>query len=176
MKTRTSTPRRIAATLLILGAATLLSLATVVTQLLVPDANASLTAGSITPEKEGPEGEGSRADQPDQALRFRRMQLQDENGKIPADGLQKAREQIQAMKAAQEQLQLTGNGNEPDVGGIDPGSWTWLGPGNVGGRIRGIVIDPGNTNKMWVGSVGGGIWRTTDAGTSLVAVSGCRAE
>jgi len=28
------------------------------------------------------------------------------------------------------------------------GGWTWLGPGNVGGRTRALVIDPVSTNTM----------------------------
>ena len=47
--------------------------------------------------------------------------------------------------------------------------WKWLGPGNRGGRVRSIVIHPNNTNTMWCGSVGGGIWKTTDGGASWAA-------
>ena len=45
-------------------------------------------------------------------------------------------------------------------------SWTAVGPGNIGGRIRSIVINPSNSNEIVVGSVSGGIWKTTDGGTS----------
>ncbi len=51
-----------------------------------------------------------------------------------------------------------------EIAGITPGQWTWLGPGNIGGRIRTIVIDPSNPNRMWIGSVSGGIWHSTNAG------------
>jgi len=46
--------------------------------------------------------------------------------------------------------------------------WFERGPANVGGRTRGIVIDASDaTNNTWFcGSVGGGIWKTTDAGTT----------
>ena len=46
------------------------------------------------------------------------------------------------------------------------GSWEQLGPGNVGGRTRSLVINPGNPNIMWAAGVGGGIWKTTDGGAS----------
>lgn len=46
--------------------------------------------------------------------------------------------------------------------------WQERGPGNVSGRARGLIVDPGDPtgNTWWVGSVGGGIWKTTDAGTT----------
>ncbi len=47
-----------------------------------------------------------------------------------------------------------------------PVSWTWLGPGNIGGRLRAVLIDPGNPQRMWVGSAGGGVWYSDTAGAS----------
>ena len=44
--------------------------------------------------------------------------------------------------------------------------WTNLGPGNVGGRIRSLLIHPGNPDILFAGSVSGGVWRTTDGGAS----------
>jgi len=40
------------------------------------------------------------------------------------------------------------------------------GPANVGGRTRAIAVDPTDTTKntWFAGAVGGGIWKTTDAG------------
>jgi len=45
-------------------------------------------------------------------------------------------------------------------------NWIERGPGNVSGRTRGIIVDPADaTNRTWfAGSVGGGIWKTVDAG------------
>ena len=43
-------------------------------------------------------------------------------------------------------------------------SWDWLGPGNVGGRTRAIVINPNAPDTMYVAGVAGGIWRTDDGG------------
>jgi photosystem II stability/assembly factor-like uncharacterized protein len=46
--------------------------------------------------------------------------------------------------------------------------WVQRGPGNVGGRTRGLIVDPDdNTFKTWfAGSASGGIWKTTDAGST----------
>ncbi len=43
-------------------------------------------------------------------------------------------------------------------------NWVERGPGNFGGRTRSIVVHPTNANIWWAGAVGGGIWKTTDAG------------
>ncbi len=43
-------------------------------------------------------------------------------------------------------------------------NWVERGPGNYGGRTRSIVVHPTNANIWWAGAVGGGIWKTTDAG------------
>ena len=48
-------------------------------------------------------------------------------------------------------------------------TWTPLGPGNIGGRIRSIVIRPTNSNHILVGGVSGGIWKTTDGGSNWSA-------
>jgi hypothetical protein len=47
-----------------------------------------------------------------------------------------------------------------------PGTWTPLGPGNVGGRTRAILIHPTTPTTMWAGGVAGGIWKTIDGGAS----------
>src|SRR6185295_7653597 len=66
----------------------------------------------------------------------------------------------------------------PEADSADPAaarlastSWTWLGPGNVGGRMRAGVINPNNADEILVGSVAGGIWRTTNSGTSWAPVA-----
>lgn len=51
--------------------------------------------------------------------------------------------------------------------------WVERGPGNVAGRVRGVVVDPDDAsgNTWWIGSVGGGIWKTTDAGENWTEVA-----
>ncbi|HKO59349.1 MAG TPA: hypothetical protein VJ276_26010 [Thermoanaerobaculia bacterium] len=44
------------------------------------------------------------------------------------------------------------------------GGWTFLGPGNIGGRTRVLVIDPVDNDLMWTGGVSGGIWKSYDGG------------
>ncbi len=47
-------------------------------------------------------------------------------------------------------------------------SWIPIGPGNKGGRTRGFALDVLDENVMLAGGVTGGIWRSTDAGSSWV--------
>lgn len=54
--------------------------------------------------------------------------------------------------------------------GLSVAAWQWLGPGNIGGRTRGIVIDPGDPTRMWATSVGGGVWHTQDSGATWAPV------
>jgi hypothetical protein len=109
-------------------------------------------------EEEQAEEGGQATDRPDEAIRFRALSLRDERGSIPMEGLVNAAEHAKLMRAAQP------GGVAPDQ--ISRSSWTWLGPGNVGGRSRSIVIHPTNPSIMWLGSVGGGIWKTANAGGS----------
>lgn len=50
-------------------------------------------------------------------------------------------------------------------------SWTEIGPGNIGGRVRSIAIDPRNPDVIYCGSVSGGIWKTTNGGASWLPAS-----
>src|ERR1017187_1604789 len=43
-------------------------------------------------------------------------------------------------------------------------TWTQLGPGDIGGLTRSLLINPQNTNIMYAGAVTGGIWTSVNAG------------
>jgi len=100
------------------------------------------------------------------ALRFRRLQLQDERGEIPPDARMRALAQAEALRAARPRF-----GYGATSAGISPDDWVWLGPASVGGRIRAIVVHPTNAHTLWIGSVGGGVWKSIDAGASWFPVS-----
>lgn len=104
-------------------------------------------------------------DHPGDAAAWRALRQKDEKGNIPIDGMMRAVEHAKTMAppastGAFSSQQVTRN------------NWTWLGPGNIGGRIRSIAIDPTDANKIWAGSVGGGLWKTTNAGAWWTPVSG----
>jgi hypothetical protein len=43
-------------------------------------------------------------------------------------------------------------------------AWTELGPNNVGGRTRALLIHPTNPSVMYAAGVSGGVWKTTNGG------------
>ena len=103
-----------------------------------------------------------KPDHPGDWAKQRNMQMRDENGQIPDNALVRAHDQLNAMVAAQ---QAAGPG-DVEAQAISKSNWTWIGPKNIGGRIRSILIHPTSPNTMYIGSVSGGIWRTTNGGTS----------
>ncbi len=106
------------------------------------------------------EREGEHApDQPSEAMAFRAMQRRSADGTTPENALLRAKAQRDALVSA-------------DVAGagLTSASWTSLGPGNIGGRIRGLVIHPTQTSTIWIGSASGGIWKTTNGGTTWTAL------
>lgn len=50
-------------------------------------------------------------------------------------------------------------------------SWQPLGPGNIGGRTRSLLIHPSTPNTMYAGGIAGGVWKTTNGGASWVPTS-----
>lgn len=46
------------------------------------------------------------------------------------------------------------------------GTWSEIGPGNIGGRTRRLVFAPGNPNVAYLAAVAGGVWKTTNGGSS----------
>lgn len=118
-------------------------------------------------------------DLPRQRAMFRFRQARDERRQVRADALGRATRQLRTARAKTTKARTAGipigRVQEPaalmavpPTAGLHPDhtGWTALGPGNIGGRTRGIVIHPQQPNTMWAASVGGGVWRTDNAGTS----------
>ncbi|MCF8301998.1 MAG: hypothetical protein K9I94_01885 [Bacteroidales bacterium] len=89
---------------------------------------------------------------PADRFKYRYLQRAGEDGKIPRGALLKAKKHIDEMW----------DNRQRDAGLWD---WEWLGPGNIGGRIRAIMIHPDNPDKMWIGGASGGIWKTANGGS-----------
>ncbi|MDP9362030.1 MAG: hypothetical protein M3P29_11320, partial [Acidobacteriota bacterium] len=93
---------------------------------------------------------------------FRRIRWQDENGRIAPDAYANALRQIARMKA------LT---PRPTAAGVSRSTWTWLGPGNVGGRVTAVLNPPTNPDTLIINNPGGGIWRSIDRGATWKPVN-----
>ncbi len=49
---------------------------------------------------------------------------------------------------------------------LTSGTWAQLGPGNIGGRTRALLVHPTNLNVMYAAGVTGGIWKSSNGGAS----------
>ncbi len=98
---------------------------------------------------------------------FRAKRLPAGEGEIPIERYLKAQERMRQMpqfsstenRAAPSRAQLRKAGVEQQLG-----QWTSLGPGNIGGRTRAILIHPQTPSVMYAAGVTGGVWKTTNAG------------
>ena len=50
-------------------------------------------------------------------------------------------------------------------------TWNELGPDNMGGRTRAILVDKNNANTIYAGGVSGGLWKSTTGGSSWVKIN-----
>ena len=106
--------------------------------------------------------EAIETDAPDDAAAWRIRRYADEQGRIPERAWQNALEERARTVAASAIM--------PTAGGIGRAAWVERGPGNVAGRSRSLVIDPRDSRRMFTGSVAGGLWRSTDTGTTWTEV------
>ena len=61
-----------------------------------------------------------------------------------------------------------------------PGAWSVVGPspmtmlswtmGKVAGRVSAFAVTPGNENLLYLGTASGGLWKTTNGGTSWTSI------
>lgn len=101
---------------------------------------------------------GKRPDKPDEAAAWFYQQRANPNG-IPPEALFKAKEYIKARMAKSSRFYER-----------ESLAWRELGPGNVGGRVRAILIHPHHHNIIYIAGVAGGIWKTTNGGESWMSL------
>ncbi|TGE20584.1 T9SS type A sorting domain-containing protein [Hymenobacter aquaticus] len=110
-------------------------------------------------EEEEEEEEEKRRDRPDLALAQDAAFTRDPaTGTVPRERLLVAHEQIEQMLDERASRRAIG-------GSLSAANWTEKGPSNIGGRVRSILIDPADAsgNTVWAASVGGGLWKSTNA-------------
>jgi photosystem II stability/assembly factor-like uncharacterized protein len=93
----------------------------------------------------------------------------DENGYI-----------VSPVKTMREWLKYKGEHSRSQAKGTNSNNasnWTFQGPdkspgsGEGVGRINVVSFHPTDTNTFWIGSAGGGAWKTTDAGLTWTAIN-----
>jgi hypothetical protein len=132
-----------------------------------------------------PEGGERRFDAPDQAEEWYRMRRQTSPGSpSPERAYRLARRHREAMG------RYSTRRGEHVAGGRDWGArleraaasaaelaqWQPLGPGNIGGRTRALVVHPQKTKILYAGGVSGGVWRSRNRGKTWEAIGDAMAN
>jgi hypothetical protein len=147
--------------------------------------------------KSSPGREVERTDQPQEAIEaYLKKRLPKGEKQLPIERYFEAKEKIKQMKrfSSRRNKNLAANDAEADPGSGDDvefpngtggggagdgsastsgalGTWQALGPGNVGGRTRALLVDPVNPDIMYAAAVAGGIWKTTNGGGSWLPLN-----
>jgi len=121
---------------------------------------------------------------PEERMRHERGALLSDDGEISSGGASRALAQADAMRKASRAIQRKVAGvpigistappaHDTRLSGLDTSAtgWVGLGPGNIGGRTRAIVIHPTDSNRIFATGVGGGVWRSVDGGASWVPLN-----
>ncbi len=115
-----------------------------------------------------------RYDQPEEAQELYRLKRAPRGEKaVPVERYLQALEQMRFMPqystarraVLPTRADLAQQGTQP-LDAADLGAWTPLGPGNIGGRTRALVIDPRSPRTLYAGGVAGGVWKSTDGAVS----------
>jgi len=91
------------------------------------------------------------------------MRVNRKTGTIDIADVDAARQQARNM--------AYGANSERMKSGVLNLQWQELGPDNIGGRTRAILIDKNNPSLMFAGGISGGLWRSTTHGGSWVKVN-----
>jgi len=124
----------------------------------------------ILPELEQRRKREEPTDEPEEAIRFYlSKRLPEGETDLPVERYLAAKEQMELMPQYSTAFGIALPSRaamraEPEQSKL--GVWTSLGPGNIGGRTRAILIHPQDANVMYAAGVAGGVWKTTDAGKS----------
>jgi len=119
-------------------------------------------SGRVQPPPPPPDQLNPPVTNPERAFLWRRLAWLDEKGQLAPGAYARALEQREANIAAWQQA-----GRDA---GIAPDRWTARGPTNVGGRTRSLLVHPTQPQRMWAGSVSGGIWYSSNGGASWAPV------
>ena len=160
----------------------------------LPEATANTTADLIEQRIEQPEDSVSpfdfspsglfnyifsqAYDKPREAAKyFVQKRLPEGERELPVEKYFEAQERMRGMRYFSTSLGRLVSDREnfsaPLGAEVDPnnGMWASLGPGNIGGRTRSILINPQDANVMYAAGVAGGVWKTTNGGQSWAPIA-----
>lgn len=109
-----------------------------------------------------------RTDRPDEAAQFAMLKrLAEGISQLPIEKYLAALELMKDLP----QYSIAGNDVLPSrrklgasSSGFQLDAWKSLGPGNIGGRIRVLAINPLNPDLIYVAAAAGGVWKSIDRG------------
>jgi hypothetical protein len=96
----------------------------------------------------------------DLAYEWRRLAWLDENGNVDYRAHQRA------VRQREENVAHFASLRDPQSYAPSPIQWVERGPDNIAGRTRSVLVHPTNPSLMFAGTVGGGIWKSTNGGTN----------
>lgn len=106
-------------------------------------------------------------DSPREAMEWILMGQRDEFGNIPRDGLMRAKAHADRMRERTSRSASARSGGAGTMAaGIANSLWSWIGPNNIGGRVRALAVHPALPSTLFTGGVAGGIWKSTDGGAN----------
>ncbi|MEO8383418.1 MAG: hypothetical protein ABI779_27425 [Acidobacteriota bacterium] len=119
---------------------------------------AAAACTSVLPRPDSDREEGT--DDPDRAAEYRALQQQGSDD--PFRSLSHAREVMRGMQrySTTDALRV----RTLDEPAAPLGKWRFLGPGNIGGRTRVLLIDPADSRILYTAGVSGGIWKSFTGG------------
>ncbi len=105
----------------------------------------------------------ARYDEPDSALEFYAAQRLPAGVEALAPVMyEEAMAQIDVMPTFNVSTGQPTPGRAPEA----DAPWSELGPSNIGGRTRALLIDPDTPSTMYAAGVAGGVWKSTNSGSS----------
>jgi uncharacterized protein (TIGR03437 family) len=95
-------------------------------------------------------------------------------GQIPTGARIQALAEIQRIDRAARLRRPAANATGNQAAALDAASWTSIGPRPTGlgsgaatsGRVNAVAVDPRDNNTVYIGAAEGGVWKTTDGGTT----------
>jgi photosystem II stability/assembly factor-like uncharacterized protein len=99
-------------------------------------------------------------------------------GFIPAEAIAQTNAQMDRISRNQKNAPARPNATGLNLPSLSSTSWTSIGPqptryqgGTFSGWTNALAVDPRNSNVVYAGSPGGGIWKTTTGGTAWVSLT-----